>query len=412
MLALTRRCPLSCRHCSTESLMSSEQHDAQIFENFVAGFTPENRPEYVLMSGGEVLLRPRLVQRIAERCREVGTRTHILSGMFFARTERIPDRIKSAIDAVDHFSASLDAFHEEEVERAAVLRVLRQLLDEGKDVSLQVVGLDEEDPYLAEATEDIRTTLGDRAPVWVSLVQAGGRAREWLADELVRRGVRLPVDRSAKTGSEKTRSTTARPQAAVDPHRLLPSPCSLASWPLVSFDGTVVACCNQDVVDGLGGRLPAHLRLGHASSDSWEELRRRHLDRHLLRGLRAFGPQYLADQAGSDCAEGYCGTCFKLSDDPATAASVRAMMQRPSGVLMADQIQRMVGEAGPAGFARRYGTRRYGHLLLLGHPDSEALQAEYRAAAGTGSGKADGAGSDGRAGGTGHSTGEVLECAG
>nr|WP_241266887.1 radical SAM protein [Streptomyces scabichelini] len=388
MLALTRRCPLKCRHCSTESLMNSEQHDAEIFENFVAGFTPENRPDYVLMSGGEVLLRPRLVQRIAERCREVGAQTHILSGMFFARSARVPDRIMAAIDAVDHFSASLDTYHEEEVPREDVLRVLRQLLDAGKDVSLQVVGLDEEDPYLVEATGDIREALDDRAPIWVSLVQAGGRAKEWLDDELIRRGVRPTRAQQDGSGSP-----------AVDPHRLLPAPCSLAAWPLVSFDGTVVACCNQDVVDGLGGRLPAHLRLGHAAEDPWEELRRRHLDRHLLRGIRAFGPQYLADQAGAGCGEGYCASCFKLSADPATSAGVRALMHRPSTVLMEQQITRMVDQVGPAGFARRYGTRRYGHLLLLGHPDSAELQAQYTA--------------EGKAGpGAAQAGEEVLKCAG
>ncbi|WP_461006034.1 radical SAM protein [Streptomyces capparidis] len=346
MLALTRRCPLSCRHCSTESTLDSEEHSAAMFERFVGTFTPQERPEFVLMSGGEVLLRPGLVERIARRAAEAGSRSHILSGMFFARQRRIPDRIRRAIDAVDHFSASLDVFHEEQVPRAAVLRVLRELLDEGKDVSLQVVGMDEDDPYLAEVTDDIRTTLEDRAPVWVSLVGNAGRATEWLPE------LRPGPDRAAGAGG---------------PYRADPVPCEIASWPLVSFDGTIVACCNQNVVDGLGGRLPAHLRLGHAATDGWPAVARRQRTRHLLRGVRAFGPKYLAERTGGRVCSGYCESCHALSEDPAAVAEAERFMDAPGTQLLEERIAELVGEAGPLGLARTFGTRRYAELLTLGY---------------------------------------------
>lgn len=351
MLALTRRCPLSCRHCSTNSMLDSEEHAESLFEGFVRTFTSEDRPDFVLMSGGEVLLRPALVERIARLAREVGARTHVLSGMFFARQPGIPDRIRRAIDAVDHFSASLDAFHEEEVSRAAVLRVLRRLVDEGKDVSLQVVGMDEDDPYLAEVTDDIRTTLEDRVPVWVSLVGNVGRATEWLPELRGTGGTPRPAD-------------AARP-----PHPAPPSPCEMASWPLVTFDGTVVACCNQNVVDGLGGRLPAHLRLGHAATDTWQTVRDRQRSRHLLRGVRAFGPAHLAERTGAPpgSCSGYCDTCFTLSDDPDTAASAAGLMDAPGTRVLEERIAELVSDAGPVGLARRFGTHRYADLLLLGY---------------------------------------------
>jgi hypothetical protein len=47
----------------------------------------------------------------------------VLSGLFFARKPGIPKSIKSAIDAVDHFSVSMDAFHEREVPRSNVFTV-------------------------------------------------------------------------------------------------------------------------------------------------------------------------------------------------------------------------------------------------------------------------------------------------
>ncbi|WP_228447712.1 radical SAM/SPASM domain-containing protein [Streptomyces paludis] len=366
MLALTRRCPLSCRHCSTNSMLSSEQHAESVFEGFVETFTPQERPDFVVMSGGEVLLRPALVERIALRARESGARSHILSGMFFARQPGIPDRLRRAIDAVDHFSASLDVFHEEEVPRAAVLRVLKQLADEGKDVSLQVVGMDEDDPYLAEVTDDIRTTLEDRVPVWVSLVGNVGRASEWLPEP---GGTATPP---AATGPVPA---DGGPPYSAPPHPAPPSPCEMAAWPLVSFDGTVVACCNQNVVDGLGGRLPAHLRLGDARTDSWQTVIERQRARHLLRGVRAFGPAYLAERTGSapGSCSGYCKTCFMLSDDPATEASAAVFMDRPGTRAMETRIAELVGDAGPDWLARRFGTHRYADLMLLGYRGPEPV---------------------------------------
>src|SRR5439155_25487398 len=180
-LALTRRCPLSCAHCSTNSMLASEEHPGDIFVRFVSTFTPDNRPELILMSGGEPMLRPKLVRELAERARAVGCQSHVLSGMFFARSRSIPKPIRAAIDAVDHFSASLDVFHEQEVSRADVLRVLGELVAEGKDVSLQVIGLGEDDPYLAEITDEVRRTLHDRVPILVGSVGATGRAATWLS---------------------------------------------------------------------------------------------------------------------------------------------------------------------------------------------------------------------------------------
>ncbi|WP_169801192.1 radical SAM protein, partial [Streptomyces kanamyceticus] len=181
LMTLTRRCPLSCAHCSTASTTDSEQLDAAPLTTFVATFTPEDRPDFLLLTGGEPLLRPRLVEDLAHRARAAGTRTQLLTGMFFARATRTPAPVAAALAAVDHVAASLDAFHEAEVPRARVFGVLRGLLDAGKDVSVQVTGLGPDDPYLADVTDDIRRTFGDRVPVLAAEVRAAGRAAQWLS---------------------------------------------------------------------------------------------------------------------------------------------------------------------------------------------------------------------------------------
>jgi pyruvate-formate lyase-activating enzyme len=336
-LALTRRCPLSCRHCSTNSMLDSEQHPEELFRRFVDTFTPDCHPDLVLMTGGEALLRPALVEYVARRARAVGARTSLLSGMYFVRGRRVPAPILRAIDAVDMFSASLDAFHEEEVSRDAVLSFLGRLAEAGKDVSLQVVGLSDDDPYLAEVTAEVRERLGDRVPVLVGLVGAAGRATQWL-------------ERPSAVGD------TPPPAAAADP-------CVLAAWPVVSFDGWVAACCNQDILDN---GIPEHLRLGHVSTDGWPVLQERCRTRPMLRALRLLGPQALAARAGVAAKAGYCATCVGLAGEPAASDCAAALTERPATPLLEAEVLRLQQAGGAAAFVRRKGSARYAELAELG----------------------------------------------
>ena len=336
-IGLTRRCPLHCRHCSTESLMDSEEFPAGMFTRFADTFTADSHPDFVLLSGGEALLRPALVRAVAERSRAVGARTHLLSGLFFPRRPRIPTAVRKAIEAVDHFSASLDVFHEEEVSRPAVFRVLHELLDAGKDVSLQLVGLGPDDPYLADITGAVRREFDDQVPMLVVPLASVGRAREWFVNHP---GMPQPV--------------TAEP-------------CSLAGWPVVGFNGQVTACGNQDVMDGKVP-LPAHLYLGHIARDDWATIRRRSLESPMVRALRTFGPRYLADRVGAGCGDaGYCETCYTLSKSPDIRPGVREMVRRPSTAVVEQLVTRSLADAGALSFARHFAVEGYADLVALGH---------------------------------------------
>jgi pyruvate-formate lyase-activating enzyme len=338
-IGLTRRCPLSCAHCSTNSTATSEEIAAEVLVDFVASFGTEDPPEFLMMSGGEPMLRPRLVREHAERAGAVGCRSCVLSGMFFARgAGRIPPPIRAAIDAVDHFSVSLDAFHEREVPRANVLRVLDTVLSSGTDVSIHAVGLDGDDPYLEELTAEVRRAFDDRVPIFVNTVNAFGRAREWY--------VPPELPQLAGIGA---------------------SPCQLAAWPLVSWDGTVTACGNEDVVDG---PAPPHLRLGHAR-DGWPAIQARCRASSMARAIRLYGPLYVADRLAADGTpgcDGYCETCRALSDDPALEERVVALMAQPSTTTVEAVAADLQLRDGALGFTRRYGTERYAELALLGAP--------------------------------------------
>ncbi|MYU21048.1 radical SAM protein [Streptomyces sp. SID8352] len=336
LLTLTRRCPLSCAHCSTASTMSGEEPDGGHLLRFVGSFGAADRPEVLLLTGGEPLLRPELTTALAVAARAAGTRSALLSGMFFARSGRVPGRIMRAVTAVDHFSASLDAHHEREVPRADVLRAVREIRDAGVPVSFHLTGSGPRDPYLAEVTAEIRREFADRVPMLVTAVRPLGRAAAWAG------------------------------AARVLPDGDRPLPCALAAWPVVAFDGTVLACCNQRAVDARPA--PAHLRLGHIAEDGWPAVRRRSGASPVLRMVRAAGPVHLYARHGDGGAGGeggYCASCHRLERHPGVLAGAARDGTGPVGELLDAEAARRQTAAGPVALVRRHGCAPYADLVAL-----------------------------------------------
>jgi pyruvate-formate lyase-activating enzyme len=335
LVTLTRRCPLSCAHCSTASTMHAEQVDDGRLRRFISSMSIDTAPQLVLYTGGEPLLRPDLLAELAESARAAGSATAVLTGGFFARDGQLSDRIRRALLACDHVSFSLDAYHEREVPRAAVFSCLRTLLDAGRQVSLHLVGHGPEDEYLADATSDVLATFGSRVPMLVSEIRSVGRAQSWLS------AAQSPL-------------LDARPR-----------PCSLAAWPVIAFDGTVLACCNQRVVDARP--VPEHLRLGHLDTDDWPTIRRRLRQSPVLRMLRTSGPLHLQARfsTGERCT-GYCQSCRRLSEDPEVLAEATAAAAGPVGELLDREVGLLQHRAGAAALVKRYGSSRYADLVMPG----------------------------------------------
>ncbi|MFE6982228.1 radical SAM protein [Streptomyces griseus] len=361
LIGLTRRCPLRCAHCSTESdLFTRQEPDGGQLERFVGSFTEENRPDVVMLTGGEPLLLPALAERLSTLARRAGSRTALLSGMFFARSgsarngnaraggrfgglsggrrgAAIPPAILRAIRSADHFSASLDVHHEREVPRADVFRALHRIREEGVAVSLHLTGTGAADPYLAGLTRAVEEEFGGQVPCLVNEVRPFGRAASWA--------------RPARSGPD--------PAAA--------SPCSMAAWPVVAFDGRVLACCNQDTVDRRP--VPAHLDLGHIGADDWATVRRRALESPVLRMLRTVGPTHLAARYGSGPPAGsYCEGCRALGDDEAAVAGARAVAGGAAGALLDLTAAVRGSREGAQGVVRRHGCAAYAPLVVAGGP--------------------------------------------
>jgi pyruvate-formate lyase-activating enzyme len=327
LVTLTRRCPLHCAHCSATATARGEQLDAHALLGLLATFTAECRPEVLLLTGGEPLTRPELVIEAARTARAAGTRTAVLSGAFFARRDPDSPMVRRVARAVDHFSLSLDVFHEREVPRADVFVALRVLLRLGVATSLHIVG---DERYLAEVTRHVTGTFGADVPMLVSGLRPVGRAAAWL------------------------RSKT-QPDAgdAVEP-------CAMAAWPVITVDGAITACCNQDVVDGRA--RPEHLVLGRLATTTWPRLCERASNTPLLRMIRTVGPAHLATSAG--CAVGdYCTTCHRLGAAPDAVAWAAGVGGGAVGELLQSLALRRAEDEGAIALVRRHGGGDYAHLI-------------------------------------------------
>lgn len=349
LVTLTERCPLHCAHCSFASTATGRQLDAAALLAFVGTFTPDCRPDVLLLTGGEPLLRPRLVAEVAAAARAAGTATAVLSGAFFARGGELPAAIRRVAGSVDHLSLSLDVFHEREVARADVFAVLHDLLRLGVATSLHVVGTGPDDPYVAGLTEEVVATFGDDVPLLVGGISPIGRATAW----------------------------AARP-AAVDGGPVLP--CDMAAWPVVTVDGTVTACCHQSVVDGPD--RPDHLRLGHVGSSTWPAVYERARELPLLRMIRTVGPLHIAERAGGAGDGDYCGTCRRLGDMPGAVEWATRAGGGVAGKLLQEAAIRWGTAGGPAALLRRHGGGRYADLVGTPGEPPAAVRPESTAESG------------------------------
>ncbi|MFE5197974.1 radical SAM protein [Streptomyces sp. NPDC056601] len=340
IIEVTRRCPMSCDHCVTSSTMAVQEHSEVPALRLLESFSADDRPEVIALTGGEPLLRPHLVKALAERAHRVGTKVHLLTGMFFARSRAVPAPIDQALNSLDHVSVSLDAYHEREVPRAAVFAILKQLIREGIQVSCQTVAATAEDPYVVQLVDDVRTTFEDQVPILVSALHPVGRAAD------------LPLQ-DGRPGHTSAQSDGL-------------APCTMAAWPVLCADGRVVACCNHKVVEGVDA---PHLQLNQTAGEDWKTLRQRCQGDLALQAIRSCGPNFLAQTLGRPQNGGYCDNCHSLGNPEPLADGLREVVRSPLMRMVEASVTQAKSAAGAQAFIRQHGVPEFASLVSLGYPE-------------------------------------------
>lgn len=296
---ITRRCPLHCAHCSTNSSLASESAEEHRFHSFVDSFTAASSPGVVWFTGGEPYLRPNLLEQLAKKCHDVGATTVVTTGLYFGRKGRIPASLWPALRCIDFITVSIDRWHESEVPRESSFQAIQRLLDDGLSVGLQVTIESPEDPYLGELVEAVEQRFQHSVGVFVAILKPAGRGA----------------------------SLVGRPNSPQrgERHGPVPQACGGLSWPVFGFtDRQANACCNQLAID---------LKASHLSlPGTWPDLVARITHDPVLRVIQTLGPRVLADEIddGISAANDHCGTCLSLRDRSELHEAADRILHRPS----------------------------------------------------------------------------------
>ncbi len=296
--------------------MASPQAEDEYYRRFVGSFTQQEHPEFVWFTGGEPLLRHRLVRDLAISCHTLGASTVLTTGLYFGRGGTIPKPFWPTLREIDFITVSIDTWHEEEVDRRSSFSCFDQMLEQGLRVGIQATGRDSHDPYLLSLLEEIESRFGERIGVYVNLLKPTGRGQNLMDPWQL-------SDDALSTGPP-------RPQG-----------CGGLSWPVFGFSGpSTNACCNQEAVD----EGPSHLSL----KTDWPSIVRSLREDSVLRVISVLGPRVLGYEldATSEPALDYCGKCRSLSGRHELGLAAARITSRPSWEVFESLAQEMRQETG------------------------------------------------------------------
>ncbi len=294
-VAVTRRCPLSCAHCSTRSSPHADERPiGPHLERFFASIASSTRPppRYIYFTGGEPLLHPALVTRLAAKARQFRARTHLISSGFFGKSARLAPALDTLLSRyIDGITFSWDVFHSEFLDFHHLCRAVKWCQERGLSVSIQHTYVPTaDDPFVACFGREL-----PGVPVFSSPLTRVGRAAD---NNLV------PL---ARATGDATRDADPGDNQSAD------SPCLVASWPVISYYGQIVACCNQSIIDAEPDAVPAHLKLGTVFEDTWSDISARRAIHPTLDVIETRGPQ--ACYAGQDRPQrSQCDACRALPE--------------------------------------------------------------------------------------------------
>ncbi|MED3997954.1 4Fe-4S cluster-binding domain-containing protein [Peribacillus frigoritolerans] len=222
LLFITDRCPVGCEHCSVDSRPNSATiRDSELFESIVEGICYDEKLSMVGISGGEPFVERKGLTLAVNRLVSAGKDIVLYTSGVWARSI-IPQWIRDVLALVNCVFLSTDAFHNKTVNDDQFVLAARTLAEEGVWIIVQVLNI----PEMVARAEEL-------------LCRAFGKDYRELAE--INLVPPLPYGR----GKEIFNLGTNREGDEF-------GPCKSLAAPVVRYDGTISACCNEQVIMGLG----------------------------------------------------------------------------------------------------------------------------------------------------------------
>ncbi|MFC3886127.1 radical SAM protein [Bacillus songklensis] len=222
LLFITDRCPVGCEHCSVDSRPGSPSiHDFELFESIVEGICCEKKLSMVGISGGEPFVERQGLTLAVNRLASAGKEIVLYTSGVWAKSI-IPRWIRDVIALANCVFLSTDAFHNKTVNDDQFVLAARTIVEEGAWLIVQVLNL----PDMVARAEEL-------------LCRAFGK--DYLEFAEINLISPLPYGRGKGIFTLGTNQ---------DGHEF--GPCRSLTAPVVRYDGTISACCNEQVIMGLG----------------------------------------------------------------------------------------------------------------------------------------------------------------
>ncbi len=312
-LMLTRRCNMSCAHCSVESSphIKSEPSADELMQALNDAHASGVRS--VLLTGGEPMLREQIAFDLLKRAQELGVMTALTSNGFWGKaphkTAATVARFKQA--GLRLLTISYDRYHADYQGPEPAVNIARAAIAAKLNFNVSITRTAQEFDLAA-----IVAPFADvpRANLRFYDVQPIGRARDFELDTL----------RAEINGF-----------------------CNACSAPALTDDGRVTACNGPAYFSDDASPLI----VGNARDETMEALLRRHRQDPILEAIRTRGPMWLLSELkqlggfegwARPRYGGMCDLCLHLNSDARVTAALRAHLAQPRLVAQMEAVRQVI----------------------------------------------------------------------
>lgn len=325
-IMLTRRCNMACAHCSVESspkVDAAPPGEAELLDLVRQAAAANVRS--VLLTGGEPMMRGRLVLRLLREIRRHGLSSALVTNGFWGRKPAAAARwMKALVKAgIGRLTVSYDRYHADFQGPDAAVNIVRAAEAWHYPVNINVTRVAGDD--LASIT----------APF------------EGLRNAQLRFYDVQPVGAAARSVGEGEWRTEVE------------GFCNACDSAAITDDGRLMACNGPSYF--VGERHPLHV--GSVRREPLADLLRRHHQDPILDTLRTGGPSRLRQELLQvpgferfpfrERYRGLCDLCHHITGDPSAVAALRERLSDPRLAAEREAIGRLIEDQHRAGHLNR-----------------------------------------------------------
>lgn len=309
---VTRRCNMSCGHCSVESSphVKSEPTREELLKTIRDA--AQSGVMGILITGGEAMLRGPLVLELLRECCSLGLVTGMTSNGFWGRDANKAEKTLAELReaGLGHLTISYDRYHAEFQGPQAVENIVRAAQKSKFTVRVSVTR-ERDDEDMARLVAPFDALPGVQLRFYD--VQPVGRARK-LAGTL-----------RAETGGF----------------------CNACGTPALTDDGRMTACNGPSYFSPTFSPLV----IGDTREESMHTLLERHSNDPILETIRTFGPEYIKRELESlpgfenfsrPSYAGMCELCLHINSNENAVNALRTHLSQPRLVAYRMAAQRVI----------------------------------------------------------------------